>query len=234
VGVSFARYITTGQGASDEAYVAKWGVQVSDSQGNTFASQYKNGDEVIVSTDGTYKVVAPGTSGTVMTCKLTGTPEVLTKVSCDLNFEFTNWNVGENGKFYCPLIFTVATDGDNSTVVYGSEYSTADDLNTALKSALASSGYAYYAPTTNLSTIDAPAPTITWEWALDGGQPEENSGQTNDLDTALGNAAANTDDASKPTISFIGTVTAEQVQSSASSSSSSTASSSSSAAASTD
>jgi hypothetical protein len=227
VGVSFARYITTGDSVSDSATVATWGVEVTGTSDGIFSSSYKYNDTTVVqSVSESQDVVAPGTSGNLIAYTLTGSPEVLTKVSCNLNFEFTNWNIenGDEMQFYCPLIFTIF-NGTSSTEIYGSGYKTSSQLAAALNNAISNYGYAYYVPNTELESANTSLPSITWRWDFQGSDTAyngANAGQTNELDTVLGNYAAGTISGGVPTITVTGTVTAEQVQSTSSASASTT------------
>jgi hypothetical protein len=201
--------------------VADWGVGITTSSDGIFSTSYTNdGQEVVVaSIDDSYDVVAPGTSGSILSYSLSGTPEVLTEVSCDLGFKFTGWTISVDGKdqFYCPLIFTISGNGQTPAVIYGSSFKSSTMLSNAISAAIASNAYSYYAPGTNLANTSLDKPTITWKWEFEGGSSTANEGQTNTKDTQLGNAAASANsDNPKPKISVSGTITAEQVQSSSS------------------
>jgi hypothetical protein len=221
VGVSFARYITTGDSVSDSATVATWGVEVTGTSDGIFSSSYENdGTTVVASVSGSQDVVAPGTSGKLISYSITGSPEVLTKVSCNLNFKFDNWIIESDNspQFYCPLIFTISS-GVNFTEIYGSSYKTPSQLTTALNNAISNYGYAYYEPNTDLGLDNKSLPSITWRWDFTADSSSANAGQKDEFDTELGNLAAGNN---KPTITISGTVTAEQVQSTSSASASTT------------
>ena len=85
VGGTFAKYVTEGTG-SDSARVAKFGVKVT-ANGSTFANAYATDDNTVtgiansvVSSEETKNVVAPGTSGNMVSMTLAGTPEVAVNV----------------------------------------------------------------------------------------------------------------------------------------------------------
>ena len=160
---TFAKY-TTGGDASDEARVAKWGVVVTaPNEDNLFASTY-NSDAV--KSVGNADVVAPGTSGSLASFAVTGTPEVAVTVTYTANLTLTGWIV--DSADYCPIVITVGT-----TKCTGS---TMKELKSAVETAVANQSQSF-AANTDLSEKDLTF-TVTWEWALDGDDAK---------DTALGN-----------------------------------------------
>lgn len=197
---TYAKYTTRGN-ASDTARVAKFGVEVT-STGNSFATTYNND---AVKSGNTWNVVAPGTTGTFAAATLSGTPEVKVKVSNKLTtLDLSNWTV--DGKFYCPIKVTVASSSTPATptVIDGTLYEgKQSEFENAIKDAVA--GYeATYNAGTNLATdASKVSPTITWQWAFDG---------DGDMDTKLGNAAANAaTDKAAPTIKLEVTTIVEQL-----------------------
>lgn len=196
VGGTFAKYTTSGNG-SDTARVAKFGVTVT-ATGNTFATEYKSGQPgyenvSVVKSGTTDKVVAPGTYGQMTGIKLTGTPEVAVRVSC----EATKFDLGENwkdaeGNYYCPLIIHVRegkTEGVDTTVLYGTNYESVEAFETAVKDAIAEYSVDY-APGTNLGDKDADTLTIDWAWAFETGDDATAKAANNVRDTYLGDQAA--------------------------------------------
>ena len=91
VSTTFAKY-TTGGSASDEARVAKWGVEVTMDADPAFANEYSKTTNVITvkSDNGDEVVVAPGTSSSEVAGGLkfaiTGTPEVAVDITIDFNW----------------------------------------------------------------------------------------------------------------------------------------------------
>ena len=224
---------TNGDGSA--ARVAKWGVTIGsevDTDGNVsgsalklFEKQYATDDKTTYSGDysvvASDYVVAPGT-GNVTTddegnvtngalkIKLGGTPEVASKIEVKAQVTLSgNWNVGADGKFYCPLIFYVGNktvDGKTATSV--------EDLNTKLTAAAWST---VCAPGADLAKLtdgtsgegnDEINLIIGWEWPFDSNNDA--------LDTALGNAAAaagsaGTSGTSALAVAVKGTVTVTQI-----------------------
>lgn len=200
---TFAKYITTDTG-SDSARVAKWGVTVeveadADDVLGSFAKVYANdgdqekdkNDAVITNTvEATTNVVAPGTKGDLLKgAEITGTPEVAVNVETVAILRLTGWEV--DGAYYCPLTITV-----DDTAYNGMDYDSADKFVEAVLGALNSD--TNYAANTNLAEEHA----VAWAWAFTGGD-----GQTDELDTKLGDAATNGD----IKIDFSYTVTVEQI-----------------------
>lgn len=175
---TFAKYVTSGSG-SDSARVAKFGVTVTGT-GETFAKTYEAHDEsftvntnTVVSTE---KVVAPGTSGSMADFTITGTPEVAVRVNFTGTLELGDKWVDSASAYYCPIEITVG-----STTFKGTNYVSADEFETAVNEKIAT--YTKdYAAGTNLSTIGANAPAISWKWAFNGNDDVK--------DTYLGDQAA--------------------------------------------
>lgn len=195
---TFAKYVTEAS-ADDSARVAKWGVTITVTGDDAFATTYNDtapGTQV----ESSEKVVAPGTKGTLATAALAGTPEVAVAVTYDAEIKLDKWtyNDGVKDNFYCPLVFTVG-----STTIDGADYyNNATAFKTAIVNAIAGEG-ATYAPGTNLS---AETISISWEWVFTGGNI---AGISRDvMDTYLGDQAAA---GQAPTVEFAMTTTATQV-----------------------
>lgn len=213
VGGTFAKYVTSGTGG-DSARAAMFGVTVTvTGSGGVFAKSYAsdtNGytDNTVVAKAGVnYNVVAPGTkSSKPLAVTLAGTPEVAVKVTYTADdFYLTgNWlyNDGQTGSqdvFYCPLIFKITgkiNGAETTETINCLEKSSADDVKTAVKTALAKFDTSYLAGT-DLSTAGGDGLKISWEWPFEGG---ESSQQTDAKDTYLGNLATATDAESHNTI----------------------------------
>lgn len=199
VGGTFAKYVTSGSG-SDTARVAKFGVQISATDGGMFQTAYNADDattagaitQTVKSSDSD-KLVAPGTSGdNTSTFSIMGKPEVAVNVKLELAVneevflkaggykDYTsspytgNFNLANN---YYPVVFSLKQGG--TEVASG-------NLND-IKTYLAGVSKAYEA-NTDLSTKFGTY-TLSWKWDFD------NSGAgTNDkADTLLGNLAADAD-----------------------------------------
>ena len=176
---TFAKYVTSGNG-SDNARVAKFGVNVA-ATGTTFAKEYATDDNGVVGTIAksvvsTEDVVAPGTSGNMAAFTLSGTPEVAVNVAFTGTLELGDKWVDSTSAYYCPIEITV---GD--TTFKGKTYASADEFEAAVNAKIATYSKDY-AANTNLSTIGANAPAISWKWAFEGND--------NVKDTYLGDQAA--------------------------------------------
>ena len=142
VGLTVAKYVTSDNG-SDNATVAKFGVEVSVDATNVFSTQYQNNSAVVVK--GATDVVAPGTSGKLATIEISGTPEVNVEVAYTVTVAFTGWTLEDDSE-YMPLVITV---GDET-------------LDTETTTTTVTKQYA--AGTTLADITDA----VTWEWAFSG------------------------------------------------------------------
>ncbi|MGN0551598.1 MAG: hypothetical protein ACI4I4_07135 [Acutalibacteraceae bacterium] len=191
---TFAKYVTSGNGF-DSARVAKFGVTVTGTA-DTFKETYAKDDEgftlaanTVVSTK---DVVAPGTSGSMAAFTLAGTPEVAVRVTFDGTLELGDKWVDSDSAYYCPIEVTVG-----STTFKGTDYASADLFEAAVNDEIA--GYSNdYAANTDLSTIGADAPAISWEWAFEGNDDAK--------DTYLGDQAA-ADNAAEISLDVTATVT---------------------------
>ena len=177
---TFAKY-TTEATATDTARVAKWGVTViapADSTANTtFNKTYAKDDSsftlaadtVVATTD----VIAPGTTGTLATPSVSGTPEVAVRVTLDATLALENWTVGVDE--YCPLVFKVGTteykiDTTNDTIA---------KLIAAVEGAIEAYSADYAANTDLSANVQDSIPDVTWTWEYEGDDAK---------DTALGDA----------------------------------------------
>jgi hypothetical protein len=193
---TFAKYVTSGNG-SDSARVAKFGVTVSGTA-DTFKETYTKDDtsftlaaNTVVSTE---DVVAPGTSGSMAAFTITGTPEVAIRVKFVGTLELGDKWVDSTSAYYCPIEITV---GD--TTFKGTSYASADLFKADVNAKIATFSKDYKA-NTDLSTIGADAPAISWKWAFEGNDDVK--------DTYLGNQAA---DGNAATISLNVTATVTQI-----------------------
>ena len=197
VGGTFAKYVTTGTG-SDSARVAKFGVTVT-ANGTMFAKEYDTDTEnvkgtivksVISDKTDDKNLVAPGTSGNMVSMTLAGKPEVAVNVRYRAIVTLSdNWLYKENeesaGKFYCPITIKVGTK-DGTESFCGLDYDSAESFKNAVETAI--NGYSdNYAPGTDLTKAKAPA--VSWAWTFENAGGHEN-GQNHVKDTYLGDQAA--------------------------------------------
>lgn len=217
---TFAKYVSAG-GSSDSARVAKWGVTVSADYSGLFSETYTtdvawtgddgnsvvssvrtSADPVVAGED----VIAPGTSGTLADFTVAGTPEVDVYVSYEATLTLTGWEVDENE--YCPIIITVNDVKYYIGATVGEEtIDTVAELKDAVEAAIEDSAK-YYNANTNLG--DAANVTndlaVSWAWEFEANTLA--TYQTDVKDTALGDAAADSDAA---TIELAVTCTITQV-----------------------
>lgn len=212
VGSTFAKYVSEGEG-EDSARVAKWGVEVTVT-GDGFKTEYGK-DDVNANVGGTVissteeKVVAPGTEGTFGGVKITGTPEVAVKVETTADVELSGWNVANDGGFYCPLKFTVG-----NTTINGLDYSSStaggeSSFEYAIKTAIQEATTKELEANTDLSEV-GDGITYSWEWPFEGSIGKV-ANQEDELDTILGDNAADSDTGNDPKINITVKTTVTQI-----------------------
>lgn len=174
VGKTFAKYKVS-EKVNGTGRVAKFGITLSTNEGSIFSPSYNESDkeQVIVQTSNSEKLVAPGTKGSVPNITISGTTEVAVRIDYDIILDLSEWNV--DGRFYCPLKFSI-----NDNVINGTEHNSLDTLLQAIKEELAKCSKEFKP---NASLADHVGPTITWEWAFDG---------DDELDTKLGQKGTDT------------------------------------------
>lgn len=197
---TFAKYVTSAD-ATDSAHVAKWGVKIT-ANGSTFATSYDNTNAPSVKAEGSYNVVAPGTSGEMVKMTLTGKPEVDVKVTYEAELTLTNWNDG-----YCPLVITVNT---KDFYINSTDIETPGDLQAAVVEEINKYSKEYDV-NTNLSTVGNNSLAISWKWYYEAGTAGNplSAYQNDTQDTVLGDAAAT--GTAIPTITLKVTTTVTQV-----------------------
>lgn len=212
VGGTFAKYVSEGEG-DDTARVAKWGVEV-EVKGDGFKTEYEKNDynsnikgSTVISSSKD-KVVAPGTKGTFGGIKITGTPEVAVQIKTTADVKFENWDVN-NGEFYCPLVFTIG-----EKTIKGLDYSkgTAGEAGSfafAIKDAIEKATSKEIIPNTDLSEIGEDI-TYSWEWPFEGATGT-GCNQSDELDTKLGNNAADEDSDNDPKVTIEVKTTVTQI-----------------------
>lgn len=187
---TFAKYVTNGS-ADDFARVAKWGVKVVG-VGEYFADAYDTDDLIYVGAQSVITsggvgdaLVAPGTSkNDVTTIKITGKPEVASRVNVIGDVEIGDKWVDKNGDFYCPIIITIKDNtGTVKATIDGKTYNNANDFEIAVETYI-NNFSADYAPNVDLGLEANSAISISWEW------PFYVSGDNDVKDTFLGDEAA--------------------------------------------
>ncbi|MDO4477214.1 MAG: hypothetical protein Q4B93_04605 [Clostridia bacterium] len=192
---TFAKYVSTGS-SENSARVAKWGVTVTGTPG-MFATKYATDDtSFTLATDtvlSTEDVVAPGTGGTMTNFTITGTPEVAVRVNFEGKLELGDKWKDNNGSYYCPIEITV-----DDTTFKGTSYASVEEFENAVNGEIAAFSKDY-AANTDLSTIGADAPSISWKWAFEGND--------NVKDTYLGDQATTEGNAATISLNVTATVT---------------------------
>lgn len=209
VSSTFAKYTTSGDYANTTASVAKWGVQITANSDNLFKKEYNIDDSnlkssITSSVSATTETLAPGTKNETLTFSISGKPQVAVKVSYTCTVTLTNWEIGDNNEFYCPLKFKITTTSANEpTTVEATSNSSnsADDFAEAIKNAIESVSYTF-AASTDLALQQNIGLKIAWEWPFEG---TEGAYQTDKKDTALADREAS------PSIEIKVTATVEQI-----------------------
>ena len=185
ISTTFAKYTTSGS-ANDTARVAKWGVEITqlvESDEKAFATEYDNGTDVTVQSSTTDKLVAPGTDGTLVQFKITGTPEV----AYGLDFNFTSTDVVLAAGTYKDWTTADATDTFTATEYHPVKF-TVNKNGTDVKTDISLAALETYILGLD-ATYDANDPIddtyiITWEWTYNVDAAADKA------DTLLGNIAA--------------------------------------------
>lgn len=185
---TFAKYVTSGE-STDTARVAHFGVEVTANFSNLFKSEYNTSvawtgdDGVSVKSIMGGDVVAPGTTGSLADFVVTGTPEVDVVVTYTPTLTMTGWDA--DGDEYCPIIFNV---NDELFYIDNTNINSVNELVTAVQNAIIDSTAKYNAGT-DLSTVVADDLEVSWLWQFDNNVTgfKNADGQTDDLDTVLGN-----------------------------------------------
>lgn len=213
VGSTFAKYVSEGEG-SDSARVAKWGVEVTVT-GDGFKTEYGKddykssvkGNTVISSTE--EKVVAPGTKGTFGGVKISGKPEVAVKVETTATVDLSGWNVADGDEFYCPLKFTVGEKTINGLDYSKDTAGGESSFEYAIKDAIQKATTQQLEAGTDLSTVGNDI-TYSWEWPFEKATGTA-ADQDDELDTLLGNNAADDNPDNDPKISITVKTTVTQI-----------------------
>lgn len=209
VGGTYAKYICSNTGV-DNARVAKFGV-VIEANGTAFSNAYDSKErgtvKSVLSTD---NVIAPGTSGRMISMVVSGKPEVSIEVKYTANFSVYNWEViekNENKVFYCPITITV---GDIDIV--GTNFTSANEFEMAVNEAIENFSDVYFVEnfgeSADIKDI-IKVPSVSWRWDFEG------DNINNEYDTYLGNRACEQstvgENNTKSTINLIITTTVTQI-----------------------
>ncbi len=207
VGGTFAKYVTNGTG-TDSARVAKFGVTVT-ANGTMFAKEYDTHTEnvkaaiaksVISDKTDDKNLVAPGTSGEMVSMAIEGKPEVAVNVKYTATVTLKNWvykaKEDADAEYYCPIKIRVG-----NVNYYGYDYNSAELFKNAVETAI-NEYSANYEPGTDLKTANAPV--VSWAWAFE--DKAEGAKQTDVKDTYLGDQAAK-GNAAEITLEVVTTVT---------------------------
>ena len=201
-----AKYVTSGGDFSDSARVAKWGVTI-DTYSDLVSSYKRDGIIVFQTRSGTQdNIIAPGTRGSLICFEVNGNAEV--SYAVDIVDESASFSLGDgymasskllvdedNEEFeYFPIIIKF-TKYDKTVVTYGMTGTGADntrdtvtELVEAVESALKTALDENIAPGEDVHRMYS----VEWEWAYSA--DANNSYQTREKDTILGEALVNNKD----------------------------------------
>lgn len=187
VGGTYAKYVSSGVGL-DAARVAKFGVEIIGN-GTAFSKTYDTNTargtmKSVLSTD---NVIAPGTSGEMISMSVSGNPEVSVAVTYKGEFAIDNWEVvdSEETKYYCPI--TIIVDGSE---IKGTSFETAQQFQDAVNAAIDGCSGTYYVEEFSTGGLGKTirVPSVQWRWDFDG------EGINDQYDTYLGNRACEVSD----------------------------------------
>lgn len=200
---TYAKYTKSDTGL-DLARIAKFGV-VINANGTMFSNAYdaeepRDRDASVKSVLSTDKVVAPGTSGNMISMSVSGKPEVSVGVKYTAEFYIYNWEVvdGENKIYYCPITITV---GDKEIV--GTNYQSAEEFAAAVEEAIEDYSAEYsvesFSEKSDIKDV-IKVPSVSWRWDFEGDNIND------EYDTYLGNRACERSEGANDKISTINLV----------------------------
>lgn len=192
-GYTLSKYVTK-KSETGSASVAKWGYNIDVKAGKLFGTDYKfetnnstvttAGAGVTVKSSDANNRVAPGTTG-FMTFEVTGKAEVLSQIKISIaDTDFSDvvlkYTEGEDTtvKTYAPVKWTLKK-GDETLV----DGKTLADVKTALGN--------LYKTSTAVNTEINDKYTLSWVWAFETGEDNDQKAENNHLDTLLGMIANN-------------------------------------------
>lgn len=194
-GYTLSKYVTK-KSETGSASVAKWGYNIDVKADKLFGTDYKfetnnstvttAGAGVTVKSSDVNNRVAPGTTG-FMTFEVTGKAEVLSQIKISIaDTDFSDvvlkYTEGEDTtvKTYAPVKWTLKKDGEAAALVDGK---TLADVKTALAG--------LYTTSTAAGTEINDKYTLSWTWAFETGENNDQKAENNHLDTLLGMIANN-------------------------------------------
>lgn len=194
-GYTLSKYVTK-KSETGSASVAKWGYNIDVKADKLFGTDYKfetnnstvttAGAGVTVKSSDVNNRVAPGTTG-FMTFEVTGKAEVLSQIKISIaDTDFSDvvlkYTEGEDTtvKTYAPVKWTLKKEGEATALVDGK---TLTDVKTALAG--------LYTTSTAAGTEINDKYTLSWTWAFETGENNDQKAENNHLDTLLGMIANN-------------------------------------------
>lgn len=242
IGGTFAKYTSAGTltdtarvakwgveiSATSGAFKTTYDTDDTDAKKNGITSSVEAIVDTSVTPSKQDKVVAPGTDGVLLESAITGIPEVAVKVKAEATLTLENWDItlGEpsntTSETYFPIIITVdgnkykmgnSTQSTKTTIegqaITVNEYVNIDELKQAVINALGGNMSRDFGPGVVLEDQKI-GHTASWEWPIE--DTTVGAYQTDEKDTALGNAAANaTAEKPAPTIKLDYTITVTQI-----------------------
>lgn len=192
-GYTLSKYVTK-KSETGSASVAKWGYNIDVKAEKLFGTDYKfetnnstvttAGAGVTVKSSDVNNRVAPGTTG-FMTFEVTGKAEVLSQIKISIaDTDFSDvvlkYTEGKDTtvKTYAPVKWTLKK-GDETLV----DGKTLADVKTALGN--------LYKTSTAVNTEINDKYTLSWVWAFETGEDNDQKAENNHLDTLLGMIANN-------------------------------------------
>lgn len=192
-GYTLSKYVTK-KSETGSASVAKWGYNIDVKADKLFGTDYKfetnnstvttAGAGVTVKSSDVNNRVAPGTTG-FMTFEVTGKAEVLSQIKISIaDTDFSDvvlkYTEGKDTtvKTYAPVKWTLKK-GDETLV----DGKTLTDVKTALGN--------LYKTSTAVNTEINDKYTLSWVWAFETGEDNDQKAENNHLDTLLGMIANN-------------------------------------------
>lgn len=194
-GYTLSKYVTK-KSETGSASVAKWGYNIDVKADKLFGTDYKfetnnstvttAGAGVTVKSSDVNNRVAPGTTG-FMTFEVTGKAEVLSQIKISIaDTDFSDvvlkYTEGKDNtvQTYAPVKWTLKKDGEAAALVDGK---TLADVKTALAG--------LYTTSTAAGTEINDKYTLSWTWAFETGENNDQKAENNHLDTLLGMIANN-------------------------------------------
>ena len=178
--ITYSRYISTASVPTQQATAAKWGLALNANTSNFLSSDYSGTGLATPQAAGTGVAVkaanitvAPGTTGS-MTITVSGTAEVRAQLTLSIAGGYTEISATTGGVEYKPVKWTLTKKvGDAAAVTLVDASADLSDVVTKM-----TSESAVIEANTTCNTVY----TLSWAWALTGGNDE--------ADTAIGIASS--------------------------------------------